>query len=133
MENYDIAALEEKVELLTKVALYDDKIAHFVLSSSLGLKAYNAIFDIMDAFEQKPFNSYNYFNVESEFAKIGINRQALKCVLIIFYQERKFISTLTNYLDTNFKDHGNVSCELVNMYNDLVAHLEVNSNNYFNS
>ncbi|WP_258030758.1 hypothetical protein [Campylobacter concisus] len=42
--------LEEKVELLTKVVLYDDKIAHLVLSSSLGLKAYNAIFDIMDAF-----------------------------------------------------------------------------------
>ncbi len=125
--------LEEKVELLTKVVLYDDKIAHLVLSSSLGLKAYNAIFDIMDAFEQKPFNSYNYFNVESEFRKIGIDRQTLKCVLIIFYQERRFISTLTNYLYTNFEYHGNVSCELVNMYNDLVTHLKVSSNNRFNN
>lgn len=125
--------LEEKVELLTKVVLYNDKIAHLVLSSSLGLKAYNAIFDIMDAFEHKPFNLYNYLNVESEFWKIGIDRQTLKCVLIIFYQERRFISTLTNYLDTNFKDFGNVSSELVDMYNDLVAHLKVNSNNYFNS
>ena len=125
--------LEEKVELLTRVTLYDDKIAHFVLSSSLKFEAYDAIFRIMNTFEQKPFNSYNYFNVESEFEKIGINRQALKCVLIIFYQERRFISTLTNYLDTNFKHLGNVSCELVNMYNDLVEHLKVSSNNCFNN
>ena len=125
--------LEEKVELLTKVVLYNDKIAHLVLSSSLEFEAYDAIFDIMDAFEHKSFNLYNYLNVESEFWKIGIDRQTLKCIFIIFYQERRFISTLTNYLDTNFKDFGNVSSELVNMYNDLVAHLKVSSNNCFNN
>lgn len=116
--------LEEKVELLTKVVLYDDKIACLVLSSSLKFEAYDAIFDIMDTFEHKSFDLYNYLNVESEFGKIGIDRQTLKCILIIFYQERRFISTLTNYLDTNFKYFGNVSSELVDMYNDLVAHLK---------
>ena len=125
--------LEEKVELLTKVVLYNDKIAHLILSSSLEFEAYDAIFDIMDTFEHKSFNLYNYLNVESEFRKIGIDRQTLKCILIIFYQERRFTSTLTNYLDTNFKDCGNVSSELVDMYNDLVADLKVSSNNCFNN
>jgi hypothetical protein len=44
--------LEEKVELLTNVVLYNDKIAHLILSYSLGTEAYNAIFSIMDAFEK---------------------------------------------------------------------------------
>lgn len=115
--------LEEKVELLTRVVLYNDKIAHLVLSFSLEFETYDAIFDIMDAFEHKSFDLYNYSDVETEFFKIGIDRQTLKCILIIFYQEQRFISTLTNYLDTNFKAFGNVSSELVVIYNDLVAHL----------
>lgn len=115
--------LEEKVELLTNVVLYDDKIAHLVLSCSLGIGAYNAIFNIMDDFENKPINSYSFDDVEREFKKKGIDRQTLKSILIIFYSERRFINTLTNYLKTNYESFGNVSCELVTMYNDLVANL----------
>lgn len=48
--------LEEKVELLTRVVLYNDKIALLVLSSSLEFETYDAIFDIMDTFEHKSFD-----------------------------------------------------------------------------
>lgn len=115
--------LEEKVELLTNVVLYDDKIARLVLSCSLGIGAYNAIFDIMDNFDKKPFGSYNFYDIEREFEKIGVDRQTLKIVLKTFYAERRFINTLTNYLKTNYESFGNVSCELVDMYNDLVVNL----------
>ncbi|OUT18593.1 hypothetical protein B9N60_02780 [Campylobacter concisus] len=37
---------------MTNVVLYNDKIAHLILSYSLGTEAYNAIFSIMDAFEK---------------------------------------------------------------------------------
>jgi len=115
--------LEEKVELLTNVVLYGDKIAHLVLSCSLGIDTYNTIFNIMDDFENKPISSYSFYDVEREFEKNRVDRQTLKSILIIFYSERRFINTLTNYLKTNYESFGNVSCELVAMYNDLVANL----------
>ncbi|WP_035171089.1 hypothetical protein, partial [Campylobacter fetus] len=119
--------LEEKVELLTNIVLYDDKIARLVLSCSLGIGAYNAILDIMDNFDKKPFGSYNFYDIEREFEKIGVDRQTLKHILIIFYSERRFINTLTNYLKTNYESFGNVSYELETMYNDLVANLHERS------
>lgn len=112
--------LEEKVELLTDCVLNDSEFSKLALSYEWDSETRSKIFDIMDKYFLDKSQSYTYKDIEKDFETIlGFNYQDLKPLFLCFFNEGRFINVLKKYLETNYKDFENVSCEYNDMYTKL--------------
>lgn len=114
-----VSLLEDKVSLLIDGLIKNQPLSVWALGLGYDNEKIVQIFKIMEKYWNLPCENYNFNDIERDFNSIGIDYQILKSLLRVFYDQHQYLKVIRNYLNTNYKQLGNVSIEYIDMYNNL--------------
>ncbi len=117
--------LKERVEMLIQVVINKDGLSSLALQYGWNCEQVEQIYKIMEKFANQRQEDYNFHTIDICFHKeMGLDYQAVKSILCVFYQSRKFLQVIKRYLVSNLESNQNLPSE----FNDMFAELANNPN-----
>ncbi|BEK45917.1 hypothetical protein Q8V47_001517 [Campylobacter jejuni] len=112
-------SLAERVDYLEQIVVNNCPISKLALSKRWNVEKIDLIYDIFDKYSEmynKKCCDFTYATIERDFNEIGIGRQDLKSIILIFGETGRYENVIKHYLETNYQTFENISSEFIGLW-----------------
>lgn len=112
-------SLAERVDYLEQIILNNCPMSKLALSKRWNVEKVDLIYDIFDKYSEmcnQKSCDFTYATIEGDFNTIGIDRNDLKSIILIFGETGRYDEVIKHYLKTNNDVFGNVSSEFLGLW-----------------